>query len=228
MKSINQIAIETYGKDYDSLPDDGVEQDNVQGLFSAQKFTAGKVRDIIAQDWESDLPDRVIDALRPFDGKNISTRILSGLPALPNGATWRLVRHYGWTCLQTSSYGTMQGYADKTSLDLILARSEKSVPLDLNYVAGKIPLSGTLGENCAYFSARVERNADRLTAMNDGELCKRTAEALNRYAEAIAALESARAGLDALTEYVEPLHPMKYDLRRLVDPHDKAGHVETK
>lgn len=189
------------------------------------KQTAGTVRDMIAASWESDLPDRVIEALRPFNGKNITTRILAALPALPNGATWRLIRHYGWTSLQTSTYCTPQGYADKTSLYLILARSESSVPLDLDYVAGKIPLgNNTYGENTAYFQARVERNAQRLTAQNDGELCQKTADCLNRYAQALTDLASAREELDKLTEYGTPLDPIKYKLRGMVDPHDKAGH----
>ena len=194
---------------------------------NSEKFTAGAVRDIIAQTWESDLPDRVIEALRPFDGKNITTRILSALPALPNGATWRLRRQYGWTSLQTSTYCTPQGYADGTSLDLILARSESSVPLDLNYVAGNVPLGGnSYGENTAYFSARRERNAARLVAQNDGALCQKTADILNRYAAALAELAAARHDLDEITSYGPPLDPVKYDLRRLVDPHDKAAHED--
>lgn len=228
MKTLNQISNEIYGRNYNHLPDDGAEQDHVQHAFANQKddvFTAEFIRDTIAKDFESDLPDRVIEALRPFDGKPITTRILKALPALPNGATWRLIRHYGWTCLQTSTYCQPQGYRDGTSLDLILCRTESSVPLDVNYVAGLKPMANnSYGENAAYFSARVERNKDRLTAQNDAELCKKTADVMNKYAKAIFELEIARAELDELTKYGTPLHPLVYTLRKMVDPHDKATH----
>ena len=190
------------------------------------KYNAAKVSDIISKSMESDLPDRVIEALRPFDGKNITTRILSALPKLPNGAEWRLVRHYGWTCLQTTTYCTPQGYADGTSLDLILARTESSVPLDLKYAAGEVAIgNNSYGENVAYFSARRERNAKRIEAKNDANLCKRAADVLNKYAEAVAKMEEARAELDQLAEYGTNLEPMSHELRRLVDPHDKATHT---
>jgi len=193
------------------------------------KITAAAVRSMILKSMESDLPDRVIEALKPFDGKNITTRILSVLPALPNGATWHLIRHYGWTCLQTSTYCQPQGYADGTSLDLILARSESSVPLDLNYVAGNVPLgNNSHGENIAYFSARRERNAQRQAALDNPDLCAKTAAVMARYAAAISALEESSAELEALTEYGTPLNPLRYELRRVVDPHEKAQHTAKK
>lgn len=191
------------------------------------KLTSGDIREIIAKTWESDLPDRVIEALRPFNGKNITTRILAALPALPNGATWRLERRYGWTSLATSTYCTPQGYAEKTSLSLILARSEASVPLDLNYVAGNVPFGGnSYGENCCYFSARRERNTHRLTASNDGELCAKTAALLNRYSAAVAEIEACGKELEELAGFGSPLSPVYYELRELADPHNKAAHVK--
>lgn len=191
------------------------------------KYTAGAVRELISKQWESDLPDRVIDALRPFHGKPITTRILAKLPALPNGATWRLVRNYGWTALETSTYCKPEGYADKTSVNLILARSEASVPLDVEYVAGNVPMGGnSYGENCAYFSARRERNAKRLEAQNDQELCKKMADSLNRYAAAIEELNAAREEFDGLTEYGTPFNADRYTLEKLADPDRKATHKE--
>lgn len=191
-----------------------------------KKHTAKTIAAIIAANLESDLPDRVIEALRPYDGKNITTRILDALPPLPNGATWRLIRNYGWTCLQTSTYCTPQGYADKTSMDLILTRTEASVPLDLAYVAGENKEKNSYGENCAYFSARRERNAARHQAMSDPEMLKKSATALNKYTAAIDALAAARAELDEITEYGTPMHPEQYTLRGIADPHDKAAHTD--
>lgn len=198
-------------------------------MKTEKKFTAATVAEFIGKTFESDLPDRVIDALRPFDGKNITTRILAALPALPNGATWRLRRQYGWTSLQTSTYCTPQGYADGTSLDLILARSESSVPLNLEYVAGNVPLgNNSYGENCAYFSARRERNANRATAQSNAELCGKAAAILNRYAAAVAEMEKARAEFEKLAEHGTPLDPVKWDFLRAVDPNDKATHTKSK
>ena len=36
MKTIDEISHERYGKNYNQLPDDGAEQDCVQGIFSSQ------------------------------------------------------------------------------------------------------------------------------------------------------------------------------------------------
>jgi hypothetical protein len=192
-------------------------------------FTAASVREFIAQRMESDLPDRVIEALRPFNGKPITTRLLAALPALPDGGKWYLKRQYGWTALESSTYCTPKGYADKTSISLILTRTEASVPLDVEYVAGNVPMGGaTYGENAAYFAARRERNHKRMEASNIIEECSRAARILNRYQAAVEELEAARVEFEELTEYSGYFNPDNYALRDMVDPHNKAGHEEKK
>ena len=231
MKTKNEISLEIYGKPYAALPDDGAEQDYVAHEYVIQPgvITGSMVREIIGKNMESDLPDRVIEALRPYDGKNITTRMIEKLPALPNGGKWYLIRHYGWTSLQTSTYGKSEGYAGGTSLDLILARSEASVPLDVDYVAGKKPLGNNkYGENCSYFSARVERNEARKKAMADVALLEATGEAMTNYKASIESLRVARETLDNMTDYGTSLHPEQYTLRGIVDPHNKAEHEEKK
>ncbi len=171
---------------------------------AAPVHTFQTVHDLIQSQYESDLPDRVLQALRPFDGKDITTRILAKMPALP-GVTWRLKRNYGWTTLETSTYCTPEGYANKTSLSLMLVRTEASVPLDTAWVER---------ENPAYFSARVERNHARMEAMNTKPTLDACADAMNRVQAAIAETRAAMASLAALTEYGSTLYPDHYDIER--------------
>lgn len=181
-----------------------------------KRYTADDVRDILAAQMESDLPDKILAALAQHNGKKITTRILECLPVLPNGGTWRLIRHYGWTSLQSSTYGTDAGYAEKTSVDLILCRTESSVALDVDLVRK---------ENPAYFAGRVERNAQRAAAMAGAPIiCRTMADCLNAYGAAIDALQDARKWFDALTEYGNAFAADRYTLRDLVDPHEKATH----
>jgi hypothetical protein len=125
-----------------------------------------------------------------------------------------LLRNYGWTSLQTSSYCQPAGYADGTSLSLILARSEASVPLDLAEVER---------ENTAYFAARKERNHARMEAMNTKSTLDACAAAMNAYQAAAAALAEARAELDTLTEYGGILNPDKYEIERACGAYDEKG-----
>src|SRR5687767_1157643 len=108
--------------------------------------TRQSVSDLIQSRWESDLPDKVLDALRPLEGKAITTRLLDRLPGRKEN--WRLERHYGWTSLQTKGYGRDWVKEDE-SLDIMLVRSEASMPLDLAWVEENNP---------AYFKGRRERN----------------------------------------------------------------------
>lgn len=169
------------------------------------KFTYQTVHDLIQAGWESDLPDRVLQALRAFEGKPITTRLESKMPALPNGGTWRLIRHYGWTVIQSSTYGTPEGYANGTSCELMLARSEASVALDTAWVEK---------ENPAYFSARRERNHARMEAMNTKETLDACALAMSRADAAICYARKALAELEALTGYGTNLHPDSYAIQR--------------
>lgn len=168
-------------------------------------FTRQTVHDILQSHWESDLPDRTLQALRAFDGKPITTRLLAKLPTLANGATWRLIRHYGWTSLETSTYGQPQGYRDKTSMSLVLVRTEASVPLDTAWVER---------ENTAYFAARRERNHARMEAMNTKTTLDACAAAMSGCSAALTALQTAMAQLETLTEVGTNLNPDRYTLQK--------------
>lgn len=181
--------------------------------------TFQSVHDLIQSQYESDLPDRVLQALRPFEGKAVTSRLTAKMPALPAGVTWRLIRHYGWTSLQTSSYGTTAGYADGSSIDLTLVYSEASVPLNTAWVEEHNP---------AYYRGRRERNHARMEAMNTKPTLDACAAAMNRVQAAIAAARAAVYDLDLLTDYGTTLAPDKYTIAEVcgassVDLQKKKG-----
>ena len=176
-------------------------------------FTHHEVRELIQANWESDLPDRVLQALRAFDGKPITTRLESKMPQIA-GVEWRLIRHYGWTVIQSSTYGTPAGYQNGTSCELMLARSEASVPLDTAWVEQ---------ENTSYFSARRERNHARMEAMNTKETLDACAFAMNQVVDAVAAARQAIANLNALSDYGTTLYPDHYSIEKACGASDVDG-----
>lgn len=169
------------------------------------KHTRQSVADLIQERWESDLPDRVIEALRPFNGKAITTRLLDKLPG--GRDEWRLHRNYGWTELSNMPYIRSQGSA-RDGVRLILARTEASVPLDLPAVEV---------DNVAYFAARRERNHARMEARNNAELLDDMAAVLNRIECAKDELEMARDRFEYLAGYGKPFHADYYELRKVFE-----------
>jgi hypothetical protein len=165
-----------------------------------QEHTRHTLSDLIQQHWESDLPDQIIEALRPLNGKMITTRLLDKLPG--GKEAWILSRNYGWTELDSRTYRSSQG---NKGVHLILARSEASVPLDLAVVES---------ENPAYFDARRKRNHARMEARNDGGRLDALAATMNRIESLQAQLDSAVSDFDALTEYGTVFHQDMYTLRK--------------
>lgn len=173
------------------------------------KHTAESVAALIESRIESDLPDKVLEALRPMDGKAITTRLLDKLPG--GREQWRLVRHYGWTSLQTMGYGRNESGGE---IDLTLVRSESSLPLELEWVEK---------ENPAYFAARRERNEARKAALVDVVLLEDVAEAMNRAEQAIETLRRATADMEEFTDYGKPFNADSYTLREACGLCDKDG-----
>lgn len=178
-----------------------------------EKHTRDSVSELIFANWESDLPDRVLEALRPLDGKPITTRILAKMPALPESDGWRLRREYGMTHLQTLSY-LRSDFRAKHAISLLLAHSEASVPLDCTYVVER---------NTAYFEARVRRNHARMEARNDRELLDVTAVVMNEIEIAIDRLHRVAEHFTKLTEYGTVLDPDRYTLARACGLMDSDG-----
>lgn len=164
--------------------------------------TANTVADLIQEHWESDLPDAVLEALRPLDGKPVTKRLLDKLPGGKD--VWILERAYGMTQIKNRVYSQSQGSA-KGGISLLLAHREDAFPLDVNKVEK---------ENPAYFSGRRERNHARMEARNNRELLQQMADVMNDAERAQAALANARKCFEALAGYGEPFSPDRYDLER--------------
>jgi hypothetical protein len=144
---------------------------------------AASVAATIKASLESNEPDAILNALGPYAGKNITTRLEK---VLPEG--WSLQRFYGWTQLVNDEYRRQSG---NRGIRLILARTEASVPLDLAFVES---------ENPAYFAGRRERNADRLAALSNLPRLTALADAMNAVEEAEAKLAAAKHQYDETIE----------------------------
>ena len=175
------------------------------------KHTFQTVSDLVQENWESDLPDAVLEALRPLDGKNVTTRILDKLPG--GRDKWILERAYGMTHLKNKVYAFSQG-SERGGVSLILDWREDSFPLDIRKVEEKNP---------AYFSARKERNHKRMEARNTKELLDKMATAMNRVEAAKAEFEKAKAHLESLTEYGAPFEPDRYAIEGACGLRDEKG-----
>jgi hypothetical protein len=160
------------------------------------------VRDILQANWESDLPDKVLDALRPLDGKPVTKRLLDKLPG--GKEEWILERAYGMTQLKNRAYVDHSG-SGKGGVSLLLDHREDAFPLDVARMVEKNP---------AYFSARVERNHARMEAMNTKPLLDAMANVMNRIEQAAAELIAAKEAFEVLTEYGKPFRPDNFDLER--------------
>lgn len=168
--------------------------------LTTTEHTANSLCALIQSRWESDLPEKVMDVLRQFDGKNITTRLLDKMPE--GKQNWYLIRHYGWTSLGNNAY--RQGDY-KNGMEIMLARSEASVPLDCAWVEK---------ENAAYYSARKSRNHARMEAMNSLDELEAVAQAMNECEAAREALLNANARLKELTKYGSKFSPDEYEIEK--------------
>lgn len=183
-----------------------------------KEHTRQSVHDLIQSRWESDLPDRVLQALKPYDGKPITTRIektLANVFTRDEGGFhgWRIIRHFGWTSLENDAYWQSQGSA-RDGISLMLVRSEASVPLDLAWVEAN---------NQAYFKARRARNHARMEAMNTKGTLDAVSKTMNDIERAIEALTDASNRLDDLTKHGESLDPDRFELQRACGLTDVNG-----
>ncbi len=173
--------------------------------------TRQSVHDLIQSRWESDLPDRVLQA--------ITTRIERALTNIFQTEdagmfhTWRIIRHYGWTSLENDAYWKSSGSA-RDGISLMLVRSEASVPLDVAWVEAN---------NQAYFEARRARNHARMEAMNTAGTLDAVALAMNNVERGIEALTDAQNRLDDLTKHGETLDPDRFELQRACGLTDVDG-----
>lgn len=179
----------------------------------ARVFTHQDVHDLLQNEWESDLPDKVIEALRPHNGKLVGKNLIKYLPEVPDG--WRIRRDYGMTHLESWEYTRSQGSSPKKhSLSLLLAHSESNVYIDVDDIEKRNP---------AYFSARRERNHARMEAMNTKETLDGVAQAMSDAAYALEYFQRTIEALNKWTEYGAPVSADKYDIERAVGLRDSKG-----
>jgi hypothetical protein len=165
-------------------------------------YTFNDVADILQNQWENDIPDQVLNALRPMNGKNITTRILDRLPGGKD--VWRLTRNYGMTHIENRDYWHSSGNS-REGVNLLVDWRTDSFPLDI---------AALEKNNAAYFSARKERNHSRMEARNNRELLTSMADAMNKIEAANKALEAAKNEFEALTEYGSAFYADKFELER--------------
>jgi hypothetical protein len=160
--------------------------------------TATTVAALIRARMEPTDADAVLDALRPYNGQLITTRLLDKLPG--GRVEWRLSRVHGWTELSNATYRRSQG---GDGLSLHLAHSEASVPLDVAWVER---------ENARYFGARRERNQQRAAALADPGMLARLATLMNEIEDLQGKLAFARETFAEFTDAGQPCHPDRYTL----------------
>jgi hypothetical protein len=174
--------------------------------------TMHTVSELIQDRWESEEPDRVIQALTPLNGKPCTKRILDKLPG--GSERWRLRREYGMTHLVTLDYLRSGG---NTGISLLLAHTEAAdFPIDTRDIEQRNP---------AYFDARRKRNHARMEARNTRETLQGVADAMNRVQRAKAELLAAIEQLETWTDYGQPAEQDKYEIQRACGLRDAKGHL---
>jgi hypothetical protein len=163
--------------------------------------TATTLAKLIASHMEPDHAERVLAALKPHDGEPITTRLLDKLPG--GRVEWRMTRELGRTDIKNRAF---KRGMEPEGLELTLANSEASVPLDVAYVER---------ENARYFEARRHRNAQRKAAISDTPLLTRLAFIMNEIEDLTHKLAFAKAQFAAFVEDRDaPLYPERYELER--------------
>lgn len=164
------------------------------------KHTCNTVADLVQERWESEIPDTVLDALKPLDGKPVTKRLLA---KLPGGETeWILERAYGMTHLKNRAYVKTQG---NNGISLLLDWKTDAFPLDVREVEKRNP---------AYFSARKERNHARMEVRHNRELLSKMATILNRIEQAQKEIADAKAEFEELVAYGKPFAQDRHALER--------------
>ena len=166
--------------------------------------TLDSLRALIQSQMESTEPDAVLDALRPMNGKMLTTRVCEKM--LGGKDHWRLDRNYGMTHLQTDNYWRTHG---NEGISLLLGHTETSFPIDVDDIEKRNP---------AYFSGRRQRNDARVELLSGtrDQHVRGLVAVLNSIATAQTLLANATAAFETFTEYDKPFSYDKYALERLV------------
>lgn len=167
--------------------------------------TIEDVKDLIFKNIEDvDTPMMVIEALRPYEGKKITKKILEYVKNVGIG----------------QNYYPPSGYSDRYKLVICTEKKDYDFTIGCNGVSQniKINIEYILQSNPAYFSAATKRNNDRASSLQNHEH-------LNKMAEIINTINKAVYNFKSMTKYGEELYTSRNDLRKLVKDKYIAEHL---
>lgn len=166
--------------------------------------TYNTVAELLQERWESDFPDKVIEALRPLNGKPVTKRLLAKLPG--GAENWRFTHVAGMTYLENRAYWMSQEEQwGKGAIRLLLDWRTDAFPLDVNAVIERNP---------THFKGRYERNHARMEAKHDRKILERMAAVMNKAERARQTLADAKAEFEEIAGYGKPFNPDYYELER--------------
>jgi hypothetical protein len=166
-------------------------------------ITVGDVLDIINRNWESDLPDSVLEVWKQNEGKPLTKRILAKLPGGED--RWRFWQTAGMTNLEEKVYSNTNG---NNGLSLLLAHRLTNITIDSAELVTR---------NTHAFAARKERNAKRENARAYSLDLAGITTAINAVRKARAELAEAESLLETYTGYGCNFSPDSYDIKALCD-----------
>lgn len=162
-------------------------------MAERQFITAGDIRALIQESMEPQKPIDVINWLRQYIGKPITTRIATAANEAFPGEEFRIVRQYGMTYLENDTHRILRYETWKAdqkreeramyrkSISILLAHSEAAVALQERYLTE---------HNTCYTTGAIARNERRQKCLS-GEHCQRLADAINAQRKAEAELNEA-------------------------------------
>lgn len=166
------------------------------------EVTAEMIRKLVTDSIEPNKPLEVLDWLKGYVGKPITTRIEKAINEAFPGEDFKLIRAYGMTQLENGVYRNLRYSPSKQkdrnnwkgSMTILLAHSESAVPLQEVYLTE---------HNRQYTHGTPERNAERTACLEDTQRAKRLAKAINAYHAAAVELKEAMKPFSADRYHIE-------------------------
>jgi hypothetical protein len=150
------------------------------------------------------VPNAIAEHADKRAGKPVTTKDAEQLSALL-GLPVRIRRQYGMTSVAWAVVGAVHPWSAERTI--LLAHGDTNI---------RWPSGVELrAKEPAYFAARDERNAKRRALLSEHAGARTSA--VRKAAAAIAKLREARAELDALLDYEQPMYAVRYEVEKLVE-----------
>ena len=170
-------------------------------MAERKNITAEMIRELVEQSIEPLKPLEVLEWLKGWVGKPLTTRIEKAINAAFPGEDFRLIRAYGMTNLENGAYRQLRYSQQKqkdrkawqAGINILLAHSEAAVPLQEVYLKE---------HNRQYTHGTPERNAVRSECVQHAE---RLAAAINAY----------HAAAEELGEAMKPFSADRYHIEEV-------------